>query len=322
MSTSTALAAARSAAGLVHLASTDVLSLSSEEDVRRWAHGMFTNHIKGLTPGQGNRNAMCDDRGRVGGLVDVYCVAEDQLLGVLEGVDAAWFQERYKMFLILDDIEVEEVEDQALLSLQGPRTAEILAAAGLPRPAGPGAHLLDEATGVRVLSRDRTGAGGVDLLVPHGVREALEGRLLGAGAVALTEADLDDWRVLGGRAAWPRDGSEKSMVHELRLNEEVCNFSKGCYVGQEVINRIDVKGAVQKQLTGVVLAGGALPELPAEVLHEGKVVGQLTSGVVHEGQVLGLGVLRKAVWAPGTTVVVQAGEESLPGTVGELPFVG
>ena len=86
-----------------------------------------------LPPGRGNRNAMCDDRGRVQGLLDLYCIREDHFLVVLEGVDAEWFQERYRMFLMLDDIEVDELAGEAtLLSVQGPAAASVLASAGLP----------------------------------------------------------------------------------------------------------------------------------------------------------------------------------------------
>ena len=319
MSTPSPVDAARTGAGLVHLANTAVISLENE-DVRRWAHGMFTNHIKGLSPGQGNRNAMCDDRGRVGGLIDVYCVSEDTLLGVLDGVDTAWFAQRYKMFLILDDIELEELEEHTLLSLQGPAAAPLISALGLPLPEADHAHLLDEASGVRVIRKDRTGLGGFDLLVPAAGVDALQERAQAAGAVLLSEDDLDTLRILGGRARWPLDGSDKSMVHELRFNEEVCNFSKGCYVGQEVINRIDVKGAIQKRLTGVVLAADAVPQLPLEVSHEGSTVGQLTSAVAHNGRVLALGVLRKSVWAAGTPVLVDAEGAAIAGTVADLPF--
>jgi folate-binding protein YgfZ len=228
-------------------------------------------------------------------------VAEDQLLLVLDGVDLAWFADRYKMFLMLDDIEVDEVEDATLLTLQGPSTDGVLAIVGLPLPATPHAHLIHD--GVRILRKDRTGLGGVDLIVPTGALEDWRGRLLDAGAHTLDAATLDALRILAKQVSWPRDGSDKSMVHELALNEECCNFTKGCYVGQEVINRIDVKGQVQKRLTQVRL-DGPLPELPAEVVLEGATVGRLTSGAHLGDHAVAIGVIRKKAWAPGTAVDV------------------
>ena len=177
----------------------------------------------------------------------------------------------------------------------------MLAIVGLPLPAAPHAHLLHE--GVRVLRKDRTGLGGVDLIVPNDALEDWRTRLLDAGAHLLDPSTLDALRILAAQVSWPRDGTDKSMVHELALNEECCNFSKGCYVGQEVINRIDVKGQVQKRLTLVRLEG-PLPELPAEVVLEGAPVGRLTSGADLGDHTVALGVIRKKAWEPGTTLDV------------------
>jgi len=103
------------------------------------------------------------------------------------------------------------------------------------------------------------------------------------------------------------DATDKSMVHELRLNEECCAFDKGCYVGQEVINRIDVRGAIQKRLTRLVI-DGAVP-LGAEVRLGEKRMGTLTSRATYGDQELGLGVLRKAGWEEGTELVVSDGSD-------------
>lgn len=314
------VAGVRAGAGLVDLAHVTLLTLTSE-DARRWANGMFTNNIKRLGVGRGNRNAMCDDRGRVQGLLDLYCVRDDHFVVVLDGVDADWFGERYRMFLILDDIEVDPLVGEAtLLSVQGPAAGAVLAAAGLPTPEVDRAHSLDPETGVRVARRDRTGHGGFDLIVPVAQVEATWAALLAAGARPFGLETLDALRIHAGRAAWPQDGSDKSMVHELGFNEEVCAFDKGCYVGQEVINRIDVKGLINKRLAGLEIPGDAAPPQGAEVLLDDKPVGTVSSVTAAGGRVRALAVLRKAAWAPGTAVVVRAADGERPATVSALPF--
>lgn len=316
------IAGVQSSAGVVDLAHVHMLTMTSE-DARRWANGMFTNNIKRLPPGRGNRNAMCDDRGRVQGLLDLYCIREDHFLVVLEGVDAEWFQERYRMFLILDDIEVDELAGEAtLLSVQGPASASVLASAGLPTPEVERAHALDETTGVRVARRDRTGRGGFDLIVPVSAVESVWEALLASGARPFGTETLDALRIHAGRAAWPQDGTDKSMVHELLLNEDVCAFDKGCYVGQEVINRIDVKGLINKRLTGLEVEGMDLPPQGAEVLLGEQVVGLVTSATSAGGRVRALGVLRKTAWTPGTVVSVRAADGVRSATVMGLPFSG
>ena len=291
------------AVDLSHLGSFELVG----EDVRRWTNGMFTNNTRRLQPGQGNRHCACDDRGRVQGVLDLYLVAPSRVRIVLDGMSLEAFLSRYQMYLMLDDIEVEEDEPpQALITLQG-AVEPVLAAMGLPLPASDHDHLVadGERAGIRVCRRDRTGRGGVDLLVPAAIAEGIWSGLVEAGVQRGGTADLDVLRVAGGRAAHPVDASDKSMVHELGLNHECCAFDKGCYVGQEVINRIDVRGAIQKRITQVRLDASVAPG--AEVQHEGQTVGMLTSTVVFAGEALGLGVLRKAVWADGTEVQVSDG---------------
>ena len=96
----------------------------------------------------GNRNAMCDDRGRVQGLLDLYCIREDHFPGA-GGRRCRWFQERYRMFLMLDDIEVDELAGEAtLLSVQGP-IGERTRVGRIADSEVERAHALDETTKVR-----------------------------------------------------------------------------------------------------------------------------------------------------------------------------
>lgn len=317
------VAAARQGVVILDLSPAGVVTLGGP-DARRFSNGMFSNNIKKLKPGQGNRSAMCDDRGRVLGLIDLYCVNDELFLGVLDGVDLDWFEKKYQLYIVLDDVEMELYpEEPWLLSLQGPGAAALLAALKLPVPEADHDHVEIPAAsglGLRVCRKDRTGLGGFDLLVPTAALQSLYEAAIAAGATPAGQAALDALRIAAGRARWPQDGTDKSMVHELRFNEECCAFDKGCYVGQEVINRIDVKGQINKRLTGLVLAEDALPPAGAEVLLDDAVVGTLTSAARVAGRALALGVLRKNAWEAGTQVTVRAGDRSVPATVSDLPF--
>ncbi len=300
--------AARSGCVVVPQPDAALLTLTGE-DVRRWTNGMFTNTTKTLAPGQGNRHAWCNDRGRVQGVLDLYLVTEDRVLLVLEGGTVDHFAGHFRMYLMLDDIELDDLAEPdegppcQLLSLVGPETGTVLAAAGLGLPPGDHQHALFN--GVRVCRRDRTGHGGADLIVPADRVAALTAALAAAGATAATPAVIDALQVVAGRAAWPADGTEKSLVHELRLNTDCCNFQKGCYVGQEVINRVDVRGAVQKKLTAVVLDAPVAPG--AAVSLDGAALGTLTRVAQLDGRHHAVGVLRKAAWPAGTVLAVDGG---------------
>ena len=307
---------ARTCAGLIALPNVHTIELAGP-DSRRFANGMFTNNIRRLQPGEGNRSAMCDDRGIVQGLMDLYCTDDERFVGVLEGVTAAWFEQRYEMYIVFDDVEM-SVSDNApwIWSVQGPQAADVLEAAGLPTPLAPGHHLETD-SGIRVANKDRSGLGGFDLFLPDENVRTMTQRLMEAGAIPMGHTALEAIRIDHGRARWPTDGSEKSFVHELAINEEVCNFNKGCYLGQEIINRIDVKGQVNKRLSRIVVEHeGTAPIGSAVYLGESR-VGKVSSAAITNGQSIALAVLRKAAWDPGTEVQIETPDDRLRAKVGD-----
>ena len=105
------------------------------------------------------------------------------------------------------------------------------------------------------------------------------------------------------------------MVHELGINEEVCNFNKGCYLGQEVINRIDVKGQVNKRLSRLVV--DTTHEIPsgALVTLAGSKVGNISSTAHSNDKQFALAVLWKTAWEPGTTVQIETNNGTVDGHV-------
>ncbi|RME23071.1 MAG: aminomethyl transferase family protein [Deltaproteobacteria bacterium] len=314
------IAAVRAGCGITDLAATSLIAAEGEE-LRRWLNGMFTNKYIDMEPGQGARSVIVDDRGRVQGLVDWYALTEHRFLGVLEGVDADWFRDRFQMFLMLDDIDVEALDDLSLLHLAGPGTDAVLAALHLPVPPADHAH---QAVGddpaalhgtIRVLRRDRVGLGGADLVVPKEVLDSTWGAAVAAGATPTGFLAMDALRIFAGRPAWPQDGTDKSMVHELRYNEDCVSFTKGCYLGQETINRIERRGGVRKKITRLLLAEDALPPVGATVFRDGQEVGRLTSAARIDGQVWALATLREGCWDDGVRVEVRAGDRSVDATV-------
>ncbi len=287
-------------------------------DARRFCNGMFTNNVRNLAVGRSNQNAMVDDKARMQGLHDLACLADSPETGghfraTLEGVTVEQFIARYEKYIIFDDVELTDVSDDwRVYTVQGPGAAAKLLGAGLPVPANEGdvVAINGELVAATVTRRARSVAGGFDVCVPAAEADAWVARLGPIG----DPATLERLRVEAGLVRWPVDMGERALPHEMRVVPRMCSFEKGCYIGQEVINRIDVMGQVNKQVWGLVCA--SLPEPGTEVKRGEDVVGVVLSGVQEDGYARALVLLRKTAWTPG--LELDAG--GVPVHVSDLPF--
>ncbi|MEQ1572462.1 MAG: glycine cleavage T C-terminal barrel domain-containing protein [Myxococcota bacterium] len=271
------------------------------EQARRFANGMFTNNIRDLAVGCANRSALVDDRGRLGGFLDLLCVAPDRFLAVVEGISPQAFTERYEKYAMLDDVELEPVVGWAHHTVQGPAVPAALVppadqwSATLPVS---GSGSAESPHGYR-WRRSRSAAGGVDWVGPPTDSSGFSG--VGCG----TADELVALRVLAGRVAFPEDTGDKRLPAEIGLRDELLSFDKGCYIGQESINRVDVMGEVKRRLVGV-RGEGPTPAPGAPVWVGGSSVGELTSPVsLPSGGWVGLSVVRRPADAPGTVAEVE-----------------
>ena len=264
---------------------------------------------------------MCDDRGRVLGLLDLYLDSSEELMVVLDGVDRDWFESHYRMYLILDDVELVPDEDEAprVLSIQGPGSEALMERMGWRVEDAERSHMTRE-DGVRICRRGRSGLTGFDVLVPPDKLAEYWRQILDAGAKPVGLDALERLRILNGLPRWPEDAGKITLIHEFGIESEVCSFNKGCYVGQEVINRVDVKGTVNKRITGFRIDGDVTPIVGCEVRADGKSVGTLTSLVPYEDHWIGLGILRKTVWEIGLPIELESDGQCWSGQIVSLPL--
>jgi folate-binding protein YgfZ len=252
------------------------------------------------------------------GLVELARTGEEAILVVLDGIAVATFADRYGKFIVLDDVEMDDLSaGRAVFHIGGPGASAVTEALGLGAIASGGCASVGE---IVALSRDRGAGAGVDLVVPADQAVATWEAARGAGAMPVGFDAMEWLRVSAGQARWPVDMGERALVHEMRLVESCCAFTKGCYVGQEVINRIDVMGQVNKKIFGLAMRENAIPPLEAEVRLGGEAVGVARSGARCGGRARVLALLRKAAWAPGTEVEVVADGRSVAAVVSDLPF--
>ena len=217
----------------------------SGENTRRWCNGMFSNNFRSMRPLQRHRSAICDDRGRVQGFLDAICTSNDDFLCILDGISEMDFSKRFQMYMILDDIEMDDI-GSTVCHIFGEQSVDWMTQLNLPIPE-PGAAVQHGNIWIQARSRFR-GIKGFDVLPAsedaaefQSVREALLAR-----QPETSPAVVEDLRIQTGTPSFPQDFTDKSFIHDYDLQDDVCSFNKGCYVGQEIINRMDIKKLATK----------------------------------------------------------------------------
>ena len=163
-----------------------------------------------------------------------------------------------------------------------------------------------------VLPSDRTGRPGWDLLVHHELAEEIWTQLQDVGATPIGTWAAEAGRIRAGIPRFPQDIGKRAFPHELGLRDRICSFTKGCYMGQEVINRMDTMGRLNKRLVKVALQEPL--SSPAEATADDAPIGTLTS-FTRVGPPIAMGILRPAVWDEGASLKVDSKAASSLGPV-------
>lgn len=282
-------------------------------------HNMLSNSISTLIPGKGCRAELLDERGHILGDLRVYVGAEDVRID-LEPGRADLVRATLEKYVIMDDVTLEDVSaTTAHFTATGPLAGDRIAALGGEVPPERWSHRVGPLGGVGAwIARTHwASAADIDIFVPAGDRESLRAVLEKAGATTISEAAFEVLRIEAGIA---RQGAELDDVIalEARLDKEgAVSFTKGCYMGQEVMARIDSRGHVNRLLVGLALGAATVPG--AHIKVGGKDVGRITSAAFSPtlGKTIALGYIRREHSEPGAAVTV--GDAA--GVVAALPFV-
>ena len=325
-------AALRAATGVIDLSFRSRLCLTGA-DRARFLHGQVTNNVKDLKPGQGCYAALVTAKGKLQSDLNVYCLADELLLDFEPGLGAG-VAGRFEKFIIADDVQVVDVAPHyGLLSVQGPKAGEMIAKLGLglslPEKPLHFAKITDATLGeIYCMSHARGVAPGCDLFVPTGALAAVADKLIAAakeaGGRACGWQALELARVEAGIPRFGVDMDETNLAPEAGIEARAISYSKGCYIGQEVIARIRTYGQVAKALRGLVLPDD-LRELPArgaKLFVDDKEAGFITSAIASPafGKNLALGYVRREHHEPGTTLHVRHGDRKFSAVVTALPF--
>jgi len=295
-------------AGVIDLSSLRGRLRVSGSEATMFLNGLITNDMKTLAESRWMPAAFPTVQGRLIGAVRVVR-GKDSFLIDTDAESREAVLKTISRFTLAGDFHVSDVTaETALLSIQGKRAAEVVgkvfetSVSDLPRNGA----IEDPVTIIRAT---HTAEDGFDVVIDSDRAAEVREALINAGAQPVGEETFEILRIEAGIARYGRDMDESNIVTETNLDDAV-SFTKGCYVGQEIIVRIKHRGHVAKKLTGLRFDTDRPIESGTNV--------KSTAFSPTLGSTIGLGYVRYEHLAAGTNVVV---DEGIAATVTDLPFV-
>ena len=261
------------------------------EDRARLLHAMTTNHVQQLVPGQGCYAFFLSAQGRILSDVNLFCLPEYFLLDTEPETRRKVFDHLDK-FIIADDVTLEDVTaNLATVNVEGPLSEQILQSLDAPIPASPWGI---EPWSNRWIARvNGTGSQGFSIFAPSEEKAALIAQLESAGAVEADAQAADIVRLEHGKPRYGLDITEAHIPQETQQMHAL-HFSKGCYLGQEIVERVRSRGHVNKMLAALEIDAQEAPMTGTKVQSAGKDAGEITSAAFSpsRGKVVALGIVR------------------------------
>ena len=316
--------AVRSAAGWLDLADRTLLSVTGPDSVE-WLQGMLSNDVAALGPGDGTPAAVLNIQGKILADVRVFRDADGFLLDLNEPL-AAGIVEHLNHYLIADEVEISDRSgDLAMLSIQGAGAETaltgLLNAVALPAADLAHAELECPVGRLRVIRASHTGEPGFDIVAT--TRDIL-------ATVSLPAASDIAWighearqtlRIEAGIPLYGVDMDADTLLLETSLDNAI-SFTKGCYLGQETVERIHSRGHVNRRLTGLKIEGDVVPDPGDPLLDGDRGIGRVTSATASPRTAcpIALGYVHRDHLAPGSPVTIAHGDATMAAAVHTLPF--
>jgi folate-binding protein YgfZ len=313
-------AALRSTCGVYELPDRVKIRLTGSDRVR-WLNGMVTNNIRDLAKDHGVYSFLLNPQGHILGDLVAFQRGESVLVES-DRAQLAKILATFDHYIIMDDVEVADIsESLASIGVTGPKSGEVLAAAGIQLPGMQPLEVADLSwrdIPISVVHGGDDAFPSYEVWVAPEQTASLRDALQSAGATLVGQDALELYRVAMGVPLYGKDIRERDLPQETE-QQHALNFSKGCYVGQEIVERIRSRGNVHRKFTGFKI-DGALPAVGTKIQSQGKDVGEITSSAAIPGpggeQPVALGYLRRELVGPGKELDA-AGSRV---TVSELPF--
>jgi len=299
-------------------------------DRARYLNAILTNNIRDVQPGQGVPSLLLNPQGHIMAELEVYCFA-DRLFVVTYAMIRERTAATLDKFIIMDDVVLEDVTEQyGVVSVEGPATSKIISSLG-----GPALELLSELShvetqiagiGCRMVRRSPGGIPGAEFIA---TRESLPklwqtlvdaARANGGGPIGYDA--LSTLRLEAGIPWFGYDFDETTLPHEAGLENSHISYTKGCYTGQEIVERVRSRGHVNRKRVGISFAGEKVPAAKTPLMAGGAEVGFVTRAAFSYAleRPIGMAYVRREhnsvgsnlSWAGGEAEVIALPIESAP----------
>ena len=293
-----------------------IVTLAGRDRVK-YLHNISSNDIKSLAEGRGTLALLLNPQGHILAELEVYAVPEKLL--VLSHVSQ---RERtvatLKKYVIGSQVQIEDLTEQlGSIGVEGPRAAEVVRrACGVALGELTDLSIKEitmDAVPCHVLRRSHFGETGAEIIAPRANLPGLWQRLLAevraAGGEPIGMAAFHALRLEAGVPWFPADFNDAMIPHEAAVETTHISFTKGCYTGQEIVERVRSRGHVNRKRVSLKFSA-AMPPAPGTKLRaNGADVGYVTSAAFSPGArtAIGMGYVRREQFAPGSVVEFDGG---------------
>jgi folate-binding protein YgfZ len=290
-------------------------------DRERWLNGMVTNNIRDLAAGRGVYAFLLNPQGHI--LGDMYAYNRgDSMLIDSDQTQSEKLLATFDHYIIMDDVEVANVSDKlAAIGITGPKAREVLRSVGFEISDLEPLQFIDvpwQNVPVKVVRGDNPSVESFELWLGPDQVTPLRDALTKAGATPVGTIALELLRIAAGIPRYGQDIRERDLPQETE-QQRALHFSKGCYIGQEIVERIRSRGNVHRKFTGFEVQG-AMPAVGSKIQGDARDIGEITSAaslpLAGGERLVALGYIRREIATPGRQF--QVGSTQL--SVAALPF--
>src|SRR5260370_30328694 len=273
-----------SGCGLYELSARAKIAVTGSDRVR-WLNGMATNNVRDLSPGHGVYAFLLNAQGRIQADLYVFQRGADLLVDAERGQREKVLQ-LFDRYIIADEVEIADVSDKLTArGLSGPESRNILERAGITVPdlaslelCSPKCNCACDCLQCTLVRGDDTAGTSYQLWLAPDTLKSTWDALVAAGATPVGTDALELRRISFGIPKFGVDIRERDLPQETGQTRAL-NFIKGCYLGQEIVERIRSRGAVHRQFTAFAVQS-TLPDPASKIVADEKEVGEITSSAI------------------------------------------